>query len=67
MLFNLLQAAGIDSATATVQNIARGMETAAPAVPVQQEMSFSLIEMAAIYSGKNGGLYIRQAGLTKIS
>ena len=47
MLFNLLQAAGIDSATATVQNIARGMETAAPAVPVQQEMSFSLIEMAA--------------------
>ncbi len=47
MLFNLLQAAGIDSATATVQNIARGMETAAPAAPVQQEMSFSLIEMAA--------------------
>ena len=47
MLFNLLQAAGIDSATATVQNLARGMETAAPAVPVQQEMSFSLIEMAA--------------------
>lgn len=47
MLFNLLQAAGIDSATATVQNIARGMETAAPAVPIQQEMSFSLIEMAA--------------------
>ena len=47
MLFNLLPAAGIDSATATVQNIARGMETAAPAVPVQQEMSFSLIEMAA--------------------
>lgn len=47
MLFNLLQVAGIDSATATVQNIARGMETAAPAVPVQQEMSFSLIEMAA--------------------
>jgi len=47
MLFNLLQAAGIDSATATVQNLARGMETAAPAAPVQQEMSFSLIEMAA--------------------
>ena len=47
MLFNLLQAAGIDSATAPVQNIARGMDTAAPAVPVQQEMSFSLIEMAA--------------------
>lgn len=47
MLFNLLQAAGIDSATATVQNIARGMETAAPAVPVQQEVSFSLIEIAA--------------------
>ena len=47
MLFNLLPAAGIDSAPATVQNIARGMETAAPAVPVQQEMSFSLIEMAA--------------------
>lgn len=47
MLFNLLQAAGIDSAAAAVQNIAQTMETAAPAAPVQQEMSFSLIEMAA--------------------
>ena len=63
MLFNLLQAAGIDSATATVQNIARGMETAAPAAPVQQEMSFSLIEMAA----KGGWLMLVLLSLSLIA
>lgn len=44
MLFNLLQAAGLDSAAETVQNVA---QTISPTTPVQEEMSFSLIEMAA--------------------
>ena len=50
MLFNLLQAAGMDTAAAAVQNIAGTMDTAAPGVaaaPVQQEMTYSMIEMAA--------------------
>lgn len=44
MLFNLLQAAGLDSAAETVQN---AIQATSAAAPVQEEMSFSLIEMAA--------------------
>lgn len=45
MLLTLLQVAGLDSAASAVENMSQtGLQTAAP---VQEEMSFSLIEMAA--------------------
>lgn len=60
MLFNLLQTAGLDSATETVQNAIRATSAAAP---VQEEMSFSLIEMAA----KGGWLMLVLLALSLIA
>ena len=45
MLLTLLQVAGLDSAASAVESMSQtGLQTAAP---VQEEISFSLIEMAA--------------------
>lgn len=60
MLFNLLQTAGLDSATETVQDAIRATSAAAP---VQEEMSFSLIEMAA----KGGWLMLVLLALSLIA
>jgi Biopolymer transport proteins len=62
MLFQLLQAAGLDSAE-MVESMADAAATAAPAAPQQIEQSFSLIQMAA----KGGILMVVLAILSVIA